>query len=80
MHAGEPLLAPQEILVAILSIHPQRQGISVKLLIAALNTCINARADGKDAPAFPPEALASALQQLVVRWALSRPFCMALEF
>ena len=68
MHAGKPLLQPQEILVAILTIHPQRQGVSVKLLIAALNTCINARVAGKDAAAFPPEALAAALQLLVDRF------------
>ena len=55
--------------MGILGIHPQRQGVPVKALIAALNTCIHARAAGGDAPAFPPEALASALQQLVVRCA-----------
>ena len=42
--AGEPLLAPQEILVGILSIDPRKQDVNVKALIAALNTCLNARA------------------------------------
>jgi hypothetical protein len=64
--SGEPLLAPQEILVGILSISPQRAGVQIKSVISALNACIAMRAAG-DEMVFPPEALASTLQQLVVR-------------
>ena len=62
--AGEPLLAPQEILVQILTL--KKDACPVKQHIAALTACITMKLpDGS--MAFPSQSLASALQQLVVR-------------
>ena len=64
MRAGEPLLAPQEILVAVLSL--KKDSLPLKQHAGALTACLTMKLpDG--APAFPPKSLASTLQQLVVR-------------
>jgi Symplekin tight junction protein C terminal len=59
---GEQRLSPAEILVAVNSLEAARDGVSLKSVMAALNTCMSMRAE------FPPEALAAALQQLVQRY------------
>lgn len=65
--AGEPLLAPQEILVQILTL--KKEACPVKQHIAALTACLTMKLpDGS--MAFPSQSLASTLQQLVVRSAL----------
>ncbi|CAL8471131.1 g10673 [Coccomyxa elongata] len=61
---GEPLLAPQEILVQILTL--KKEACPVKQHIAALTACLTMKLpDGS--MAFPSQSLASTLQQLVVR-------------
>lgn len=67
--AGEPLLAPQEILVQILTL--KKEACPVKQHIAALTACLTMKLpDGS--MAFPSQSLASTLQQLVVRSAALR--------
>lgn len=64
--AGEPLLAPQEILVRILSL--KKDEVPLKQHMAALTACLTMKMpDG--AVAFPPQSLASTLQQLVIKCA-----------
>ena len=67
-HAGEPLLAPQEILVHILNL--KKDACPLKQHMAALTSCLTMKLpDG--AAAFPSQSLALTLQQLVVRCVFS---------
>ena len=65
-HAGEPLLAPQEILTALLALNPKAENLPLKAIMGAINHCFAMR-DADMGPAFHSEALASTMQQLVVR-------------
>ena len=65
-HAGEPLLAPQEILTALLALNPKAENLPLKAIMGAITHCFAMR-DADMGPAFQSEALASAMQQLVVR-------------
>ena len=64
--AGEPLLAPQEILAALITLNPQAEGLPLKAITGALSRCFEMR-DAEQSLVFHPEALASTMQQLVVR-------------
>ena len=66
--AGESLLAPQEILVALLTLNPQAEGLLLKALTLALTRCFE-MLDPEQTLVFHPQALASAMQQLVDRQA-----------
>ena len=70
--AGESLLAPQEILVALLTLNPQAEGLPLKAITAALTRCFE-MLDPDQGLIFHPQALASTMQQLVVRQALHTP-------
>ena len=65
-HAGEPLLAPQEILTALLALNPKAENLPLKAIMGSINNCFAMR-EADMGPAFHSEALASTMQQLVVR-------------
>lgn len=66
--AGESLLAPQEILVALLTLNPQAEGLPLKAITLALTRCFE-MLDPEQGLVFHPQALASTMDQLVVRHA-----------
>ena len=68
VRAGESLLAPQEILVALLTLNPQAEGLSLKAITIALTRCFE-MLDTDQTLVFNHEALASTMQQLVDRQA-----------
>ncbi len=64
--AGESLLAPQEILIALLTLNPQAEGLPLKAITTALTRCFE-MLDQDQALVFNSEALASTMQQLIVK-------------
>ena len=70
--AGESLLAPQEILIALLTLNPQAEGLPLKAITTALTRCFE-MLDPDQALVFHSQALASTMQQLVVRQAFHAP-------
>ena len=65
-HAGESLLAQQEILTALLTLNAKAENLPLKAIMGAINHCFAMR-DADMGLAFHSEALASTMQQLIVR-------------
>ena len=61
-------MAPQEILIALITLNPQAEGLTLKAVTGALTRCFE-MLDPDQGLVFHPEALASTMQQLVVRHA-----------
>ena len=63
-------MAPQEILIALITLNPQAEGLTLKAVTGALTRCFE-MLDPDQGLVFHPEALASTMQQLLVRHALN---------
>ena len=63
--AGDSLLAPQEILIALLTINPQAEGLPLKAITSALTRCFE-MLDQDQALVFHSQALAATMQKLIV--------------